>query len=96
MKATFKNKKVNPIVFYYLTEKSQKSVRILGGDSVTVEDFKEVANVSKSQVSNGFFDIIIEGENNFKDVKNEDKMKKAIEDVESYIETKKSKSNKKQ
>lgn len=85
MVATLKNKRTKPIVFYYLTENGQKSTRVLGGENVVVDDFVEVSNFSKNQVENGFFEIIIDVE---KSVNKEEKMKKALEDVESYMKTK--------
>ena len=77
-------------MFYYLADKGQKSIRILGGEEVVVKDFISVSNFSKNQVENGFFDIIIDGKSII-DNESDEKMKKALEDVESYITTDKKK-----
>ena len=90
MIATLKNKRISPVVFYYLADKGQKSIRILGGEEVVVKDFISVSNFSKNQVENGFFDIIIDGKSII-DNESDEKMKKALEDVESYITTDKKK-----
>lgn len=86
-----KNNKVSPVVFFYKSLKGRKSVRLKAGEVMKVNDFVEV--ISKNFVDNKWVEII---DDNIKNVVNEkkekaleikekNKLKKAKEDVEKYI-----------
>ena len=77
------NKRSEPVIFYYNSEKGKSSVRVKGGESTSVEGFISVSPASTIMVNNNWVEIVLEDRDIAMSVG--EKMKKAAEDIELYM-----------